>query len=56
MILDPVAVLSAGFADVAFRERPGFHLQVDLGVNIGCVNRDMSQPRPNRVDVDTGTQ
>jgi hypothetical protein len=55
-ILAPVAVLLAGFADVAFRECASFHLQVDLGIDIGCVDRNMSQPRPNGVDIDTGAQ
>jgi len=53
-IPDPLVALSANSANITFRERAGLHLQVDLGVDFGCVDRDMLQPRSNRVDVDTG--
>ena len=37
--------------DLAGRESFGFHLQVHVGVHLGRVETDMSQPSTNRVDV-----
>ena len=34
----------------------GFHLQVDLGIDIRRLQGHVSQPGPNRIDVDAGTQ
>ena len=31
-----------------------FSLQIDFGIDIGCVYRDMSKPCADGVDVDTG--
>ena len=31
----------------------GFHFQIDLGVDVGCCQRDVPQPASNRVDVGT---
>src|SRR5712691_6941142 len=35
----------------AMREGLGLHLQIDFGIDIGRVERDMSQPSADRVDV-----
>jgi hypothetical protein len=43
-------------ANVALGQRVGLHLQVDLGVHIGGVQRDVPEPSPDRVEVDAGTQ
>ncbi|MCK9988540.1 MAG: transposase [Azoarcus sp.] len=37
--------------DVDTGERLGLHLEIDLGVDMGRVQGDMPEPRPNRVDV-----
>jgi hypothetical protein len=34
----------------------GLHLQIDFRIDIRRVERDMTQPRPNRVDVDSGAE
>ena len=31
-------------------------LQVDLCIDVGCVDGDMTEPRPDRVDVDSGAK
>jgi hypothetical protein len=36
---------------VTGRQRLRFHLKIDFGVDIGGVDGNMSQPRPDRVDV-----
>ena len=38
------------------REGFGLHFQVDLSVDIGSIQRDMSQPGPDGVDVYAGAQ
>lgn len=42
--------------DVALSQRVGLHLEVDLGVNIGGVQRSVPKPPPDRVDVNAGTK
>jgi hypothetical protein len=37
-------------------ENLGFSLQVDFGVDVGCVDGNMTEPRADGVDVDTGAQ
>ena len=37
-------------------KRSGFHLQVDFSVNVCRVQRDVTQPSANRVDIDTGAE
>src|SRR5439155_20924293 len=32
------------------------HLEIDFGVDVGCIQRDMPQPRPDRVDIDPSAQ
>ena len=41
---------------IAERECFGFHLQVDLGINVRGVHGDMPQPSPDGIDVDAGAQ
>ena len=40
---------------VTGRQRLRFHLKIDFGVDIGGVDGNMSQPRPDRVDVYAST-
>src|ERR1022692_2267383 len=42
--------------DLALGQGPGFHLQVDLCIDVGGVKRNMPEPSPNRVDVHAGTE
>src|SRR3972149_3116570 len=42
--------------DRAFGERLGFGGEVDLRVHVRRVDRDVPEPRADRVDVDTGAQ
>ena len=42
--------------DFAGRERFGFHLQIDFGVDVGGVEGDVSEPCADGVDVDAGAQ
>ena len=42
--------------DVTTRERFGLHLEVHLGVNIRGIKRDMPQPRPDSVDINTSAK
>src|SRR5258708_39095232 len=42
--------------DLAMSESLGLHLQVHLGVDVRCGQRDVGKPGANRVDVDTGSQ
>ena len=42
--------------DIAFCQSLGLHLQVELGIDVGGVDRGMPQPRPDRVDIHAGTQ
>lgn len=37
-------------------QRSSFHFQVNFGVYIRRVQRDMSQPSPDRIDVDTAAR
>ena len=39
-------------ADLAGCERFGLHLQIDFGVNVCSVERDVAQPSTDGVDVD----
>jgi hypothetical protein len=34
----------------------GFHFEIDLGIYVGGVDRDVPEPSANRVDVDTRPQ
>jgi hypothetical protein len=42
--------------DVAGSEGLGFTLKIDLRVDVGSIERDVSQPATNRVDVNAGAQ
>jgi hypothetical protein len=42
--------------DRAFLEGLRFGRQIDLGINVGRVDRDVPQPRADGVDVDAGAQ
>ena len=41
---------------VGVSEHFGFTLQVDFGVDVGGVDRDVAEPRADGVDVDAGAQ
>jgi hypothetical protein len=36
-------------------QRLRFHLKIDFGIDIGGIDGNMSQPRPDRVDIDAST-
>ncbi len=44
-ILTPASCLLAGGADIACQGQR-LHLEVDLGIDVGCVEPDVPQPRP----------
>ena len=56
--LQPPALLPgairSGLRRIAQRHRPGLHLDIDLGVDVGGLKADMARPGPDRVDVDLG--
>ena len=41
--------------DLARAQCLGLHLEIDLRVDVGRVDRDVAKPGANRVDVDAGT-
>lgn len=41
---------------VRIGEDLGFSLQIDFGVDVGCVNGDVTEPCADSVNVDTGAQ
>jgi hypothetical protein len=59
-ILSPYGFLlrtsSARLRDRTGSECLGFHLQIDLGIAVGSLLRNMPEPVPNGVDVDSPTQ
>ena len=44
-------VWAARIGDLALRQRLGLHFQIDFGVNIGRVERDMPEPGADGIDV-----
>lgn len=54
-VLAPHLSLSPFPARVTGRQRLRFHLKIDFGIDIGGVDGNMSQPRPDRVDVYAST-
>ena len=42
--------------DLALGQSAGFHLQIDLCIEIGGIKRNMPEPSPNHVDVHAGTE
>ena len=42
--------------DLALGQGPGFHLQVDLRIDVGGVKRNVPEPSPHRVDVHAGAE
>jgi hypothetical protein len=43
-------------ADIALCQRARFHLQIDFSVNVGRIQRYMSKPSTNGIDIDASTQ
>ena len=41
-----------GLRRIAQRHRPGLHLEIDLGVDVGGIETDMAEPGADRVEVD----
>ena len=56
MVLAPRLFRLTGLANIAFCESPGLHLEVHFSVDVGRIDRDMSEPRTDRVNVNTGAQ
>jgi hypothetical protein len=48
--------LSANGTDLALGQCVGFHLQVNFGVDIRSVQRDVSKPPSDGVEIDSSTQ
>src|SRR5437899_539774 len=46
----------SGIRDLAGAQSLGFHLEIDLRVDVRRVERDVAEPGANRVDVNAGTQ
>ena len=46
----------AGIGDLAFCQSLSLHLQVDLGIDVGRVQRNMAEPGANRVNVHAGAE
>src|ERR1017187_4815122 len=55
-LVAPMPFRCVRIGDLALGQSPGFHLQVDLCIDVGGVNRNMPEPGPNRVDVHAGTE
>ena len=55
-IFSPLLARSSLLEDLTVRESLCFHFQVDLGVDIGCVDRDVPKPIADRIDVDSRFQ
>jgi hypothetical protein len=50
-----MAVMADG-RHVTACQRLGLHLKIDFGVDVGRIQGDMTEPRPDRVDIDPGAQ
>ena len=52
----PTTVAFGGFVDLALGQSFCLHLSVDLGVNVGRVERDVHKPGADGVDVHSGSR
>ena len=55
-IIAPASFRFVRIGKLALGQSLGFHLQVDLCIDVGGVKRNMPEPGPNRVDVHAGTE
>ena len=54
VVFPVLALPTSALVRFAGRQRPCFHFQIDLGVNICRVDGDVPHPRANCVDVNSG--
>ena len=48
--------MRTGLGRVAERHGPGLHLDVDFGVDVGGIEAGMTEPRADRVQIDSGLE
>ena len=49
-------MIGSGLRGVAKRHRPGLHLDIDLGVDVGGIEAGMTEPGADRVEIDAGLE